>query len=190
MKLSDYAKKHGVTYKTAYNHWQKGLIKGYQLPTGTIVVEEEKTFPAKSNRAVLYARVSSSENKKNLDPQLNRLRDYASAKGYLVVREVKETGSGLNDKRPLLEKILKKDDWDILVSEHKDRLARFGLNYLEILLNKQQKTIEIINQAESDRDDLMQDFISIITSFCARLYGPGKSKRKTETVIKALSKEK
>lgn len=187
MKLSEYAKQKSISYLTAYRHWQQGLIKGEQLATGTIVIYEERTDQQNNQKlAVLYARVSNAENKTNLDTQLNRLRDYAIAKGYTIIKEVKETGSGLNDKRPLLEKILQADNWNVLVAEHKDRIARFGLNYLSIVLEKQGKKIEIINNVLDSRDDLMQDFVSIITSFTARLYGLRRSKRKTEQIIKEL----
>ena len=193
MKLSEYAKKHSITYVTAYRHWRKGYIKGKQLPSGTIVVyEEPESYQIKNEdpRVVLYARVSSSENKNNLESQCNRLRDYASAKGYKIKKELKEIGSGLNDKRQKLKRLLESDDWDILLVEHKDRLARFGIHYLEILLAKQNKKIEIINESESDKQDLMQDFVSIITSFCARLYGMRRNKRKTEQLIRELEKDK
>ncbi len=190
MKLSIYAKKKGITYLTALRHWQKGYLKGEQLASGTIVIFEEAENNSQTvTKAILYARVSSGENKSNLDAQLERLRLFAAAKGYEVNKEVKEIGSGLNDKRPLLEKILVSNDWDILVVEHKDRLALFGTNYISVLLEKLGKKIEIINNVQDSKDDLMEDFVSIITSFTARLYGLRRSKRKTEEIIKNLESD-
>ena len=186
MKLSQYAKKHSIHYTTAYRLWKNGHLKGKQLPTGTIVIFEEQPEAHPQDRAVLYARVSSSENKSNLCAQLSRLRDYASAKGYTIVKEIKEVGSGLNDKRPYLEKVFLADNWDLLIVEHKDRLARFGTNYISLLLKKQGKTLEIINHVAEETEDLMQDFVAIITSFTARLYGLRRSQRKTEVIIKHL----
>lgn len=189
MKLSEYAKQNSITYKTAFNHWKKGLIKGKQLPTGTIVVYDDYEEEQDKKGVIIYARVSSSENKNNLDSQLIRLRNYASAKGYNIVKEVKEIGSGLNDKRKQLESVLRRNDWKTLVVEHSDRLARFGLNYIKILLEQTGRNIEIINETDNAKDDLMQDFVSIITSFTARLYGLRRSKRKTEKIIKGLKKK-
>lgn len=190
MKLSEYARKNNISYRTAHRHWKLGLIRGKQLPTGTIVVEnQDEPQPPFCQSAVLYARVSNAENKINLEAQLSRLRNYASAKGYTIVREVKEIGSGLNDKRPLLENVLQSDNWMVLVAEDKDRVARFGLNYLSILLQKEGKRIEIINEANEPQEDLMQDFVSIITSFTARLYGLRRSKRKTELIISQLNND-
>lgn len=70
--------------------------------------------------------------------------------------------------------------------EHKDRLTRFGFHYIEKLLAMQGRRIEVINLAENSKEDLMQDFVSIVTSFCARLYGQRRSKRKTERIIAEL----
>jgi predicted site-specific integrase-resolvase len=75
----------------------------------------------------------------------------------------------------------------VIVVEHKDRLTRFGYNYLEQLLKMQDRRIEVINLAENGKEDLIQDFVSIVTSFCARLYGQRRSKRKTERLIAELA---
>ena len=180
----------GISYMSAYRYFNNGLIKGVKLKTGTILIdidEEGNENVTKNTRVVLYTRVSSSENKTNLDTQLDRLRSFAVAKGYTIVKEIKEIGSGLNDKRPKLAEILKEDNWDVIIVEHKDRLARFGLNYLELLLNKQNKKIEVINECLNEKEDLMTDFVSIITSFCSRLYGLRRNKRRTEQIIKELT---
>jgi len=71
--------------------------------------------------------------------------------------------------------------------EHKDRLTRFGFKYIETLMELQDRKIEVINNLDDDKDDLIQDFISIITSFCARIYGQRRSKRSTEKLIKELN---
>ena len=73
--------------------------------------------------------------------------------------------------------------------EHKDRLTRFVFNYIETLLKNRGGEIVVINQVTSDKEDLIQDFISVITSFCARIYGQRRSKRSTEKLIKELETE-
>ena len=102
---------------------------------------------------------------------------------------IKEIGSGMNDNRPKLMKILKDAKATKLIVEHKDRLARFGLNYIQKLLELDNRKIEIINPQTNDEDDLMQDFVSIITSFVARLYGRRRSRRLTEKIIKGIVNE-
>lgn len=102
---------------------------------------------------------------------------------------MKEVGSGLNDNRSKLTKILKDDKPTRIVVEHKDRLTRFGFNYLEVLVERLDVEIVVINQATEDRTDFIQDFISIITSFCSHIYGQRRVKRKTEQIIKELTDE-
>lgn len=187
MKLSEYAKKIGVTYRTAYNYFKKGQIDGaYKLPTGTIIVPE---ISKESNNEynVVYARVSSSQNKSNLESQASRVVDFCSAKGIVVHEVIKECASGLNDNRPKLTKILKDRKATRIIVEHKDRLTRFGFNFISILYPECE--IIIINHVDEDKEDLMQDFVSLITSFCARLYGLRRSKRKTAEIIENISND-
>jgi predicted site-specific integrase-resolvase len=183
MKLSDYAKKLGVSYKTAWRMWKRGEIKATQLPTGTIIVTTEEIL---LQGVAIYTRVSSAENKSNLDSQAERLKAYCLAKGDQIKYIVKEVGSGVNDNRKKLIELLLKDDYSLIICEHKDRLTRVGFNYLKVLLNKQGKDIEVVNLAEERKDDLMQDFVAIITSFCARLYSIRRRTRKTECLIQCL----
>lgn len=160
------------------------------MPSGTIIITESITEPpGYDDRAVIYSRVSSTENKSNLDSQSKRLVDYCTAKGYRVTQVVKEIGSGVNDQRPKLIKLLADQSVKRIVVEHKDRLTRFGFNYIETLLKAQNRQIEVVNLAEDGKEDLLQDFISIITSFCARIYGQRRSKRKTEKIIAELTND-
>lgn len=186
MKLSDYAKQQGISYRTAHRMWKRGELNGRQLSTGTIIIIDNST-PVQG--VVIYARVSSSENKSNLDSQADRLTQYSIAKGYQIKSIVKEIGSGVNDNRKKLIDLLNRDDYHLIVVEHKDRLTRVGFNYLKTLLNKHGKDIEVVNLATEEQEDLMQDFISIITSFCARIYGLRCQKRKTECIIKCLNED-
>lgn len=187
MKLNDFAKQTGIHYRTAYRWFKAGKIKGYQVDTGTIIVTEMDVIEPKG--VAIYARVSSSENKSNLDSQASRLTSYCAAKGYQVVRVVKEIGSGVNDQRPKLISLLNDETIGLIVIEHKDRLTRFGFSYIETLLLKQGRKVEVINLAENDQTDLMQDLIAIIYSFSARMYGLRQAKRKTESIIAALQQQ-
>lgn len=185
MTLRQYADKLGIHYKTAWDHFKRGLIpQAYQLPTGTIIVPNDEI--TKSEYTVVYCRVSSSENRVNLDTQAERVLTYTAAKGYKVGVIVKEFGSGVNDKRVKLCKVLNDPKVTRIVVEHKDRLTRFGFNYLELLCSRLGIEIEVINPVNGDEEDIVQDFVSIITSFCARIYGKRRSKRKTEQIIKEL----
>ncbi len=185
MKLTEWAKKQGITYRTAWEHFRTGKIPGaYKLQSGAIIVPDERSEKQEFN--VTYARVSSSENKKNLESQSKRLIDFCNARGWQTHLNIKETGSGLNDKRKKLEDVLLKGQATRLVVEHKDRLARFGVRYIEILCRHIGCELVILNVTDNDKEDLIQDFVSLVTSFCARLYGQRRSRRKTEKLIKEL----
>ncbi|MGA9382536.1 MAG: recombinase family protein [Phormidium sp.] len=94
-----------------------------------------------------------------------------------------------NDSRKKLDALLRQDDYNTLLVEHRDRLARFGTNYLDLLLSRLGVRLEIVNLADNGRERLMQDLVAIITSFAARLYGQRRAKRKTERIIQELSKD-
>jgi putative resolvase len=196
MRLSDYAERTGIRYRTAWNHFRRGEIPGaYQLPSGVIVVPEqalpgyEPTEEALPDKVAIYARVSSSENRDNLERQAERLQDYSAARGYQISTVVKEVGSGVNDNRRQLTRLLRDKSCNRLVVEHKDRLTRFGFKYLEILFAEQGRVIEVVNEAGDGKEDLMEDFVSIITSFVARLYGLRRSRRRTEKLIAELKED-
>jgi len=179
MKLSDYAKQLGISYKTAWRWYKAGKIQGYQASTGTIIITEDSSV--QSGDTVLYARVSSSDQKEDLLRQLQKLRNYASASGLTVSKEVSEIASGLNDNRPKLNRLLSNPNVTIIIVEHKDRLTRFGFNYINLLMESQERQIIVINESDT-KNELVDDFIAVITSMCARIYGKRSAKRKANKV--------
>jgi len=191
MKLSLYAKNLGICYKTAWNMFNNNQIpNAYKLPTGTIIVPDSTIQNyVKENKEIkvcIYTRVSSSANKKNLETQSQRIQSFCLAKGWKIIRIAKEIGSGINDNRTVLNNVLKKiDEYDLIVIEHKDRLTRLGFNYFSTLFPNK---FYVINETQDKTDDLMNDLVAIITSFCARLYGQRRGKRKTEQLIRELNK--
>jgi putative resolvase len=187
MKLSQYAKQQGISYSTALRWWHQGVIRGYQAPSGTIIVEPlGKQTAAAEERVAIYARVSEASHRENLERQAERLTQYCTIRGYRVVKLVKEVGSGVNDSRPKLLSLLRDPLITRVVVEHKDRLTRFGFRYIETLLAIQGRTIEVVNPAENNKEDLLHDVASIVYAICARLYGQGLAKRKTERLVEQL----
>ena len=181
MKLSQYAKKIGVTYKTAYRWYRAGTLDAYQTGTGIIIVRDKADEKPLTGRIALYARVSSLGQKEDLERQMQRLKDYAAAKGYQVAKEVTEMASGLNEKRPKLEKLLADTSIGTIVVENRDRLTRFGSHYIETLMEAQGRHLEMIFPGDTG-DELADDFVSVITSMAARIYGRRQSKRRAEKI--------
>jgi putative resolvase len=188
MKLSAWAKANGLTYKTAWRMWRDGRlpIPAEQLPTGTVIVHPP---PAPSAEAVaLYARVSSADQKADLERQLGRLADDASRERLTVIRSVSEIGSGLNGHRAKVMRLLADPAVRTLVVEHRDRLARFGAEYIEAALAAGGRKLVVVDQAEMN-DDLVQDMVDVLTSFCARLYGRRAAKNRAEKALAAAAAE-
>jgi predicted site-specific integrase-resolvase len=190
MKLSTWAKKQGISYKTAWRLWSTGKLPlpAEQLATGTIIVKDpEASYEAGPSLVVLYARVSSSDQKQDLDRQLSRLVEYTTSHGLLVKGAIKEIGSGLNGKRTKLLSILRDPDVRTIVVEHKDRLVRFGFEYMEALLAASGRRIIVVDESEM-KEDLVQDMIDVLTGFCARLYGRRLAKDRAKKVLKEIEK--
>ena len=180
MRLSAYAKQMGVSYKTAFRWWKAGKLDAYQLDTGTVIVREPLASEVPTNVA-LYARVSSADQKEDLERQMQRLKDYAASRGYQVTKIVSELASGLNESRPKFLKLLTDASIGVIVVEHRDRATRFGLTYIEQLMQMQGRRLEVIFPSDTD-NDLVDDFIAVITSMASRIYGRRTSKRRAEKI--------
>jgi len=181
IKLSEYAKNKSITYRTAWGHFKNNKIKGaYKDEMSNILVPLSNDTDY--SKCACYARVSSNNMKDNLLRQQERLNTFANANGYEITKSVKEIASGMNDNRKKLNKLLNDDSWNTLIVEHKDRLTRFGFNYIKLLLESKNKKILVINESNEDKTDLMEDLISIIYSFSARMYGLRRKKNKTEII--------
>lgn len=188
MKLSQWAKENSISYNTAHNWFKNGQlpVESKQLPTGTILVYPDKLVNSNNDQFVtLYARVSSHDQKEDLHRQLQRLKDYASAKGYIVKDEVTEIASGLNSNRPKLNKLLSNNEVGTIIVEHRDRLTRFGFELIQATLSSNNRQIVVINETEQDMD-LVQDFIDVVTTMCARIYGKRSAKNKANKALKAM----
>ena len=192
VKLSVAAKLLGISLSQAKRQAYAGTLPTIVSITGRrfVAVSWLKTQVGDAvgagSRCAIYSRESSSENKAALASQTDGLRRYAQAKGWSIVRVVEEFGSGVNDQRKRLHRLLKLRDFDVLLVEHKDRLTRFGFSWFEAICPFQ---IEVVNRAEDKVSDLMEDLVAVLTSFSARLYGQRRGRKKTEAAIKALETE-
>jgi putative resolvase len=175
MKLAAWARANGVHPQTAYRWFRQGTmpVPARRLPSGTILVQvpgSDDDGGGLDQRAVLYARVSTHDQRGELDRQVTRLSGWATAQGVTVAEVVTEVGSGLNGRRPKLRRVLADPRATMIVVEHRDRLARFGVEHLEAALSAQGRRLVVVDPGETS-DDLVGDMIEVLTSFCARLYG-------------------
>lgn len=183
MKLSEWARRNGVHYQTAWLWAKNGQmpVPVVKTDTGRYLVLEPT---ASAGRTVAYCRVSSADQRDDLERQAGRVVTAATARGMTVAAVVSEVGSGLNARRPKLDKLLRDATVTTIVVEHRDRLARFGFEHLTCALAATDRRIVVLDEAEID-DDLVRDMTEILTSFCARLYGRRSAKRKARAAMDA-----
>ena len=183
MKLKDWAHEQGVSYRAALNWFHAGTLPApaRQLDTGTILVEPAAQS---SGRTVAYCRVSSADQRDDLDRQARRVAQECARQGFTLDSTVTEVGSGLNGNRPKLRELLSDPAVTVLVAEHRDRLARFGVEHLEAALAAQSRRIVVLDDAEVE-DDLVRDVTGVLTSMCARLYGRRSAAKRAKAALKA-----
>jgi len=188
MKLSQWAKSKGVVYGTALRWFHNGNfpLKATQLSSGTILVEEPLKVNSEIEKTFIYARVSSANKKDDLNSQAGLCQQFCVSKGWPIEKVIKEIASGMNDNRPKLNKLLDQKNIRIICL-HKDRLTRFGFNYLSRIAKANGGEITVINANAVEEEDLLKDFIAIITSFCCRLYGARRGQSKALLMKKELS---
>ncbi|GAA3115379.1 IS607-like element IS1602 family transposase [Planomonospora alba] len=145
------------------------------------VLEQQATA---EGRTVAYCRISSADQKADLERQAGRVVTAATGMGLAVADVVSEVGSGLNGRRPKPARLLRGPSVTTIVVEHRDRLARSGVEHLTAALDATGRRIVVIDDTEVD-DDLVRDMTEILTSFCARLYGRHSASRRAKAALRA-----
>ncbi len=188
MKLAEWARANGVHPQTAYRWFREDRmpVPARRLESGTIWVET--ALAPECGRVVVYARVSSHDQRHDLDRQVARLTEWATGNGHAVSEVVTEVGSGLSGKRPKLRRVLSDPSAGVVVVEHRDRLARFGFEHLEAALAAHGRKIVVAGPGETT-DDLVRDMIEILTSMCARLYGRRGARNRAMRAVTAARRE-
>jgi Predicted site-specific integrase-resolvase len=186
MKLSVWAKENGVSYRAALNWFHAGTlpVPAQQLPSGTILVNPPVVA---TGLVVAYCRVSH-EQKADLERQAGRVLTRCSERGIRIDATVTEIGSGLNGRRTKLRKLLSDPTVSTIVVEHRDRLARVGVEYLEAALSAHGRTVIVLDTAELP-DDPARDLTEVLTSMCTRLYGRRSASRRAAAAVVAIENE-
>jgi putative resolvase len=171
MNLQEWAERVGVNRHTAYRWYREGTLPVPAQRVGRVILVDLQAATASGRgRAAAYARVSSHDQRADLDRQVARLTGWATSAGMAIDEVVSEVGSGMNGKRRKLARLLADPSIETVVVEHRDRLSRFGVEHLEAALSAQGRRIVVVEEGEVDAD-LVRDMTEVLTSFCARLYG-------------------
>jgi putative resolvase len=182
------AKIFGVSYVAVKKWAYAGKIKYIKTPGGKYRYPESEIRrllgeQMPKGKVAIYARVSSADQKEDLERQKQKLIEYAKSKGYQDIEVIEDIASGLNENRKGLNKLLKlatERQIEAVFITHKDRLTRFGFEYLETFFNSYGCRIEAIDSEEvkEPQQELVEDLIAIVTSFARRIYGARSRKRR------------
>ena len=189
MRIREWAEREGFHPQTVWRWCREGTmpVPFERTATGAIIVHDPKyeTTPPTPNagRTVCYARVSTSDQKNDLQRQADRLKAFAVNLGVKDAQVVTEIGSGVNDKRRKLNHLLADPTVATIIVEHRDRLARMNAGLVESALAAQGRRLIVVDDSELD-DDLEHDMTEVLTSFCARLYGRRAARSKAEAALK------
>jgi predicted site-specific integrase-resolvase len=138
-------------------------------------------------KVVVYIRVSSSNQKTDLESQKKALEQYCIVRGYCIHEWIIEVGSGLNYNRKIFNKMMEEVELGQvhkIIVAHKDRLIRFGFDWFENFAKRHGTTIEVMNQESlSPEGEMTKDLLSIIHCFSSRLYGLRKYKKNINDMI-------
>lgn len=189
MNLKEWAASQGVSYATARSWHRDGKLPVPARKVGGLVLIGDMAAPAAPpGRTVVYARVSSADQRPDLDRQVARVTEWATGRNLPVDQVVTEIGPALDGRRRKFLALLRDPAVTVIVVEHRDRFARFGAEHVEAALSAQGRRLLVADPSEVD-DDLVRDVTEILTSLCARLYGQRAARDRAERAVAALGQD-
>lgn len=193
LKANEVMKKYNITKQTLYNWRLKNKISYIKTPSGSYLYEPLEKNYQENKKSVIYARVSNSKQKQDLENQITLLKQYAISNGTIIDKIYSDIGSGMNETRiefcKLIDEILLGNIENIFIT-YKDRLTRFGFGYLNYIAEKSNCKIIIVDKTDESKElqqELTEDLISIIHHFSMKIYS---NRRKKFKKIKELIEEK
>jgi len=190
-KPKDFAALLGVSVKTLQRWDREGTLKANRTPTDRRYYTYDQYLQFKGintetdkRQTVIYARVSTGNQKDSLQNQVAFLRQFCNSKGIIADQCIEEYGSGLDYNRQkwnrLLDEVIERKIKTIIIT-HKDRFIRFGYDWFEKFCMKFNTTILVVNNEDlSPQEELVQDIVSILHIFSCRLCGFRKYKEQIE----------
>jgi putative resolvase len=173
VNLTEWARAQGVYPQTAYRWFREGTlpVPAVRVNERTVLVSPDVPMAESAAAFGLYARVSSHDQKSDLDRQVARLTGWAAQAGGTVVRVEAEVGSGMNGSRAKVRRLLADPRVMAVVVEHRDRFGRMNTELVEAALAAHGRRLVVLDDGEVD-DDLVRDMVEVLTSFCASLWSP------------------
>jgi putative resolvase len=188
VKLTEWARANGVHPKTAYRWWREGILPVPARKVGPRTILVDTAVGDSVGGVGLYARVSSHDQREDLERQVARISDWAAKAGTRVVRVESEVGSGMNGARPKVRRLLADPGVSVVVVEHRDRLGRMNTELVEAALAAAGRRLVVLDEGEVT-DDLVRDMLEVLTSFCARLYGRRSARNRAEKALRCAERD-
>jgi predicted site-specific integrase-resolvase len=188
VNLKEWAASQGVSYATARSWYRAGKLPVPARKVGGLVLIGDPAATPPAGQTVVYARVSSADQRPDLDRQVARVTEWATGRHLPVDRVVTEVGSALNGHRREFLALLRDPAVTVIAVEHRDRFARFGAEYVEAALSAQGRRLLVADPSEVD-GDLVRDVTEILTSLCARLYGQRAARNRAARAVAALGQD-
>jgi putative resolvase len=188
VKLTEWARANGVHPKTAYRWWREGILPVPAREVGPRTILADTAVGDSVGGVGLYARVSSHDQREDLERQVARISDWAAKAGTRVVRVESEVGSGMNGARPKARRLLADPGVSVVVVEHRDRLGRMNTELVEAALAAAGRRLVVLDEGEVT-DDLVRDMLEVLTSFCARLYGRRSARNRAEKALRCAKRD-
>jgi len=193
MKAKEVRELYEISSNTLSNWVKRGLIEYQKTPSGRYIygkkIDKYSLMEKQKRKNIIYARVSTSKQKDNLNKQIERLKLYSSAQGIIVSDVYDEIAYVLNYNRIKYKKLLKEiieSKIDNVIIEYKDRLLRIGFEEFEFICSLFGTKIIIIDESNNDKSrsqEITEDLISIIHHYSMKIYSNRKIK-KIEEIIK------
>ena len=189
MNLTEWAHAQGIHVTTAYRWWREGTLPVPARKVGRLILvsPDAAASPARRDAAGLYARVSSHDQKTDLDRQVARLSAWAAAAGVPVVRVEAEVGPGMNGTRARARRLLADPRVTMVVVEHRDRLGRMNTELAEAALAAHGRRLVVVDDGEVT-DDLVRDMVEVLTSFCARRGGRRRARTRALKAVRCAQR--
>jgi putative resolvase len=192
MRLKEWAAQQGIHYQTAWKWFRDGKlpVPALQTPSGTILVQSAADSRLPDGGLGLYARVSSHDQRADLDRQVSQLTQWAAAASASarVVRVEAEVASGMTGRRPKLRRLLADPAVQTVVVTHRDRLARMNAELVEAALWAHGRRLVVLDDGEVT-DDLLRDMVEVLTSFCVRLYGRRSARNRALKAVRCAERD-
>lgn len=181
LSSKEYRDLYHISSQQLYQLVKRNKVNVRQISERKYLYEAENDLLNRNDKIVIYARVSTSKQKEDLERQIKFLKEYCVSNGYIVSDVYSDIGSGMNESRKQFNKLLEQvKDCQIkkIVISNKDRLTRFGFGYIETFCSMFNTKIEVVNldSEKSFQEELSEDLIAIIHYFSMRFYGKRKSK--------------